>query len=144
MSAPLSRFCLLAAIAVLIASIFQKDLAAKLGQPMTEPTSWERVLGGVKDVVAASKAETAALVAVPEHPVAQKIFYAAVGVAILSLVAWVLETAFWLPLLAMVLALAAVFVKIAWLPALLALLKTTAAKTKSTTKRRSATKRSSR
>ncbi len=124
MSAPLSKLTFLAAVIVLLASIFQKQLAEKIQTPMKEPTMWEKVLGGAKQVVDASKGE-ASIFTVPEHPVAKSIFWAAIAIAGVALFAWILEDVFWLPLLAMCLALSAVVLKAAWLPALVALLKTT-------------------
>jgi hypothetical protein len=79
------------------------------------------VLGGAKEVLVMAKGETG--IAPPEHPVAKGIFWAGIIIAGMALVGWVLEDVFFLPIVAMCLALTAVMLKAAWLPALLIALK---------------------
>jgi lysylphosphatidylglycerol synthetase-like protein (DUF2156 family) len=132
----LSRISLLLAILIFAASLFQRQIAEKVDHPFKEPTQWEKILGTSKNAAVATGVVDAPVVSVPQHPVAAAIFWIALGVVALSLVAWVMEDAFWLPLVAACLALAAVMIKIAWLPALIAALKTAQTRT---TRRRSST-----
>lgn len=96
----------------------QKSIANWVGRPMTEPTAIEKVISGVKGATGQQS-----MVEIPSHPVAATIFWIGLGVAGLALFAWIVEDSFWIPLVAACLALAAALIKLAWLPALLAAVK---------------------
>ena len=115
MNAPLSRISLLLAILLFIAGLFQKSIANAIGKPLTEPTQLEQVVQGVK--AAAGKDS---LISIPSHPVPATIFWCAVVISVLALWAWIAEDSFWIPLIAMCVAIAAAMLKMAVLPALLA------------------------
>jgi hypothetical protein len=129
MSAPLSRISLLLAILLFVAALFQKQIANALGNPLTEPTQFEQVIDGVKGAMGSQS-----LVELPTHPVPKTIFWLAVVIASLALWAWIVETSFWIPLVAMVIAIAAALLKMALLPVVLAAVRagTTQAKRRST------------
>lgn len=143
MNAPLSRISLLLAMVLFVASLFQKQIADALGNPLKELSQFEKEIPGVKSAVSDQ-----ALVEVPTHPVSATIFWIAVGIATLALWAWIVENSFWIPLVAMCIALAAGTLKMALLPAVLAAARvgTTTARrrsTSSTTRRKSSSSRSS-
>ena len=115
MNAPLSRISLLLAVLLFVAALFQKQIANAVGNPLTEPTQLEQVMSGIKGATGQS-----ALIEVPKHPVSATIFWIAVVIAALALWAWIVEDNFWLPLVAMCIALAAAMLKMAILPAVIA------------------------
>jgi hypothetical protein len=118
MRLPLSRLSLLLGVLVFAAALMQKSIANWVGHPMTEPTAIEKVIDGVKGATGARP-----MVEIPTHPVAAVIFWAGLGVAGLALFAWIVEDCFWLPLVAACLGIAAAILKLAWVPALLGMLK---------------------
>ena len=115
MNAPLSRISLLLAILLFIAGLFQKSIANAIGKPLTEPTQLEQVVKGVKAAAGQDN-----LISIPSHPVPATIFWCAVVISVLALWAWIVEDSFWIPLVAMCVAIAAAMLKMAILPALLA------------------------
>ena len=115
MTAPLSRISLLLAILLFITGLFQKSIANAIGRPLTEPTQLEQVVRGVKGTVGPEN-----LISIPTHPVPATIFWCAVVISVLALWAWIVEDSFWMPLIAMCVAIAAAMLKMAILPALLA------------------------
>ncbi len=139
MNAPLSRISFFLAILLFGASLFQKSIASAVGKPIQDPTQWEQVVNGAKAAVGST-----ALIEVPKHPVQATIFWIAVGIAALALWAWIVEDNFWLPLVAMCIALAAALLKMALLPALIAAAKggATQVKRRSTASSKRATQRS--
>ena len=76
---------------------------------------------------------------VPKHPVTGTIFWIGVGIAALSLWAWIVEDSFWIPLIALSIALIAAMLKMALIPAVLAAIKAG----NTTVKKRSSTRRTS-
>jgi hypothetical protein len=132
MNAPLSRISLFLAILLFVAALFQKSIATAVGNPITDPTQFEQVINGAKTAIG-----TTALIEVPKHPVQATIFWIAVAIAALSLWAWIVEDNFWLPLVAMCIALGAAMLKMALLPAIIAAAKagTTQVKRRSTPRR---------
>ena len=115
MNAPLSRISLLLAILLFIAGLFQKSIANAIGKPLTEPTQLEQVVKGAK-----ASAGQDNLISIPSHPVPDTIFWCAVVISVLALWAWIVEDSFWIPLVAMCVAIAAAMLKMALLPALIA------------------------
>ncbi len=113
MQAPLSRISLFLAILLLGAACFQKSIAHALGNDIVGPTQLEQVIHGGK----AAAGTDDSLISVPTHPVQATIFWVAMAVTALALWAWIVEDSFWIPLIAMVLALAAAIFKMALLPA---------------------------
>lgn len=135
MNAPLSRISLLLAILLFIAGLFQKSIANAIGKPLTEPTQLEQVIQGVKGA-----AGQESMISVPKHPVPATIFWLAVAISVLALWAWIVEDSFWIPLIAMCVAIAAAMLKMAVVPALLAAVKAGSVQAKRrTTRSRSAT-----
>lgn len=115
MNAPLSRISLLLAVILFVTSLFQKSIANALGNPLTEPTQMERVIGNVKSAAGQND-----LFSVPKHPVPATIFWCALAIAALALWAWIVEDSFWIPLIAMCVSLGAWLVHLALLPVALA------------------------
>ena len=134
MNAPLSRISLLLAIVLLVASLFQKSIANAMGNPLVEPTQLEQVMKGGLAALGNSP-----ILEVPKHPVTGTIFWIGLGIAALSLWAWIVEDSFWIPLVALSIALIAAMLKMALIPAVLAAIKAG----NTTVKKRSSTRRSS-
>ncbi len=136
MNAPLSRISLLLAIVLLVVSLFQKDIANAVGKPLTEPTQLEQVKQGGMAALGQGP-----ILEVPKHPVTGTIFWIGLGIAALSLWAWIVEDSFWIPLIALSIALIAAMLKMALIPAILAAIKVgnTTVKKRSSTRRTSST-----
>ena len=121
------------AIVLLVASLFQKSIGSAIGKPLTEPTQLEQVVSGGMAALG-----NGPILEVPKHPVTATIFWIGVALAALSLWAWIVEDSFWIPLVALSIALLAAMLKMALIPALIAAVKAGGQVT-----RRSSTRRSS-